>query len=253
MGTDPESQELSFQQLRELDAYFDEQLKSYSDGKSDSRKDDDRAGSSIRTWFIRAAAVVLFALLPFLLLIRISLLVYSRYQLNGWLALLAGVSATILLLLLYGIVITYKVRGKTGLHRYLVRGIIGLVLAYCAYGLLYLSSYNVKSEEIRSYYRSLHPILRVTVTTASLADGDLVVTDLQRTPDDYLAMGMAPRQESLHYEQPSGYVHAVDLRTIGKPEWKNRLIEYSLSLLGFRTIRHVGTADHLHVALPLND
>jgi hypothetical protein len=45
-------------------------------------------------------------------------------------------------------------------------------------------------------------------------------------------------------------VHAVDLRTIGRAEWKNVLLNWYFRSMGFRTLRHVGTADHLHVSLP---
>lgn len=250
-----ESGDISFQELKELDAHFDAQLDSYSGDNKTTGKDRSDSGKEfyLRRWIGRVFAVALLALLPFFLLIRVSLLGYSHYGMNGWAALLAGIIATILVLLLYGVYLSVKFRGKARIHRYMVRGIAGLVVAYCAYGLIYLSSYHVKSEEIRSYYRTLHPILRVTVTTASLADSDLLVTDLRRTPGDYRDMGLDPRQQSLHFEQPTGYVHAVDLRTVGKAEWKNWLTRQALHLLGFRTLRHVGTADHLHVALPLND
>lgn len=247
--------EVSFRKLRELDAHFDRQLEAYSDsgGKKDHEPGAPQKKFSIRKWFGRLTVLFLFLLFPFFLLIRISLLGYSHYQLNGWIALLAGVTATVILLLLYSVLISFKISGKAKVHRYMVRGITGLVLAYCCYALLYLSSYHVKSEEIRTYYRSLHPILRVTITTASLADPGLIITDMQRNPEDYREMGLTVRQKSLHYEQETGYVHAVDLRTVGKAEWKNGLTRQFMNLLGFRTIRHVGTADHLHVALPLND
>ena len=242
----------SFQRLRELDAQLDEQLKAYTGGEKPGGES--KTGPApFRQWIARLLLVALFLLLPFYLLIRVSLLGYTAYQLNGWVSLLGGAAVTVALLLAYGVFLTFRFSGSVKPHRYLVRGVVGLVLAYCCYGLLYMSSYNVKSEEIRSYYRTLHPILRVTVTTASLADPDLVVTDLQRSPEDYREMGLAPRRESLHYEQPTGYVHAVDLRTVGKSEWKNRLMQGLFNLLGFRTLRHVGTADHLHVSLPLND
>jgi hypothetical protein len=32
---------------------------------------------------------------------------------------------------------------------------------------------------------------------------------------------------------------------------RNGLVRLYFEALGFRTLRHVGTADHLHVALPL--
>jgi hypothetical protein len=51
--------------------------------------------------------------------------------------------------------------------------------------------------------------------------------------------------------QEDGYVHAMDLRTEGRTELRNRGIQLGFWLLGFSTLRHVGTADHLHVSLRL--
>lgn len=64
-------------------------------------------------------------------------------------------------------------------------------------------------------------------------------------------MGLKPRAYALHFRQPTGFVHAVDLRTNGRPKSVNLLVELYFVLMGFDVIRHVGTADHLHVALPL--
>jgi hypothetical protein len=64
-------------------------------------------------------------------------------------------------------------------------------------------------------------------------------------------MGLPARIESMHYEQSDGYVHAMDLRTKGREDWRNAAVELYFRAAGFETLRHVGTADHLHVALPL--
>ena len=56
----------------------------------------------------------------------------------------------------------------------------------------------------------------------------------------------------LHFRQRDGWVHALDMRTIGHGTVRNWLTAAYFRLLGFRTLRHVGTADHLHVSLPLN-
>jgi hypothetical protein len=95
----------------------------------------------------------------------------------------------------------------------------------------------------------MHPVLRVAVSTVTLADNDLVVTDIERFEEDYASMGLPVNQTSFHYRQESGYVHAVDIRTIGHGFVRNALLRGSLEIMGFRTIRHVGTADHLHVEL----
>jgi hypothetical protein len=64
-------------------------------------------------------------------------------------------------------------------------------------------------------------------------------------------MGLPPAEASLHFEQATGYVHALDLRTRGRPEWRNRAVELGFWALGFHSLRHVGTADHLHLSLRL--
>jgi len=56
----------------------------------------------------------------------------------------------------------------------------------------------------------------------------------------------------LHYPQPDGYVHAIDLRTAGRGFVRNRLVQAYFWSMGFVTLRHVGTADHLHVELPVH-
>jgi len=84
-----------------------------------------------------------------------------------------------------------------------------------------------------------------------LLDGDLVVTDTRRTPVDYERMGLPTADWSMHYTQADGYAHAMDLRTIGRSGVRNWLTGLYFKALGFRVLRHVGTADHLHITLPL--
>ena len=115
--------------------------------------------------------------------------------------------------------------------------------------MFYLSSVNAKSSDVQDVYRPMHPFLRVAVSTLTLADRDLVITDIERFEEDYTEMGLTVNQTSLHYRQESGYVQAVDIRTIGHGFVRNTLLRGSLGMMGFRTIRHVGTADHLHVEL----
>ncbi|MDZ7658986.1 hypothetical protein [Fodinibius sp.] len=239
-------QSLSFNQLKELNDQFDQQLQSLE------RNQPRDTSFSWKKVLLKVVLGIIALSLPFFLLVRTSVFVYDGYQVNGWLALLIGCIATVLLLLLYGAILVYKFgMGKKAL-KYIFRGVLVLVAAYTFYGMLYYSSLNTKTEEIRSYYRSLHPIMRVALTTVTLADSDVVVTDIQRRPEDYQRMGLSENEQSLHYVQASGYVHAVDLRTRGRPRLKNWMFEYSFKLLGLSTIRHVGTADHLHVYLPLN-
>jgi hypothetical protein len=193
--------------------------------------------------------LILLGVLPFFLLIRTAAYFHSAYALNGWLALGGGVAITILLLALYLFLLFRRVQNKQLLLKSSLIAAGGLTMAFCLFALFTLSASNAKTEEVRSLYRTMHPVLRVAVSTLTLADGDLVVTDIRRTEEDYERMGLPVFENSLHFEQENGYVHAVDLRTIGQSEFRNLMLEYSFRLLGFRTLRHTGTADHLHVEI----
>ncbi|MDX1672245.1 MAG: hypothetical protein R3211_07875 [Balneolaceae bacterium] len=252
---DADARPVSFEKLKELDSLFDSQLNDITKEERVGTKDKSRSGSSsigIKKILLYLSGSLLFLVLPFIVLIRSSVYLYLNYQFNGWIALGGGVTATIVLLLIYLAGVGLKFRSKARIHRYFYRGVIVLVIAYSCYSLLYLSGMNVKKQELQTHYMNLHPILRVAVSTAILADSELIITDIQRTPDDYDAMGLSRREHSNHYLQSSGYVHAVDLRTIDRAEWKNWILQRTANLLGFHTLRHTGTADHLHVALPLN-
>ncbi len=203
--------------------------------------------------FLWITLIIAMGILPFFLLIRTSVYLNLEQGFNGWLALGGGAIATIGLLLVYILFLFRKVQNKKLMMKFSFGGIGMLVGGFCIYGLMYLSSVNAKSDEIREVYRSLHPILRVAVATTTLAEGELVITDIKRTPEDYARMGLPLNESSLHFEQSTGYVHAIDLRTKGHSELRNRALEQSLRFMGLQTIRHVGTADHLHIALPVND
>lgn len=92
-------------------------------------------------------------------------------------------------------------------------------------------------------------MLRLAVSTLIHIDKELIITDADRQPEDYKKMGLKSKKLSLHYKQNTGYSHALDLRTSGRPIWKNLIVQNYFRLMGFRTLRHVGTADHLHVSL----
>lgn len=198
-----------------------------------------------------AAKIVLVALLPFLALERVAVFLYQH---EGWptaLALAGGVTCTAAVVTAYVAWVWHRLTGRVRLALVAWRVALPFVLAYCAYTLVYLSSANAKSERVRAYYASLHPLLRVALSTLILADRNLVVTDLARGPEDYAAMGLAPNDGSLHYVQADGYTHAADLRTAGRSALKNALVRAYFWGMGFTTLRHVGTGDHLHVELPV--
>jgi hypothetical protein len=194
---------------------------------------------------------VVLVVLPFVVLVRLFTFSYLHGGLNTWLAFGISIAATVAVITVYAALISRKLTGRARVRTLFKRVALPLVLVYCLYALVYLSSVNAKGPDVRAYYRSLHPALRIAVSTVILADRDIVVTDTHRIPSDYSAMGLPEFRQSLHYRQDDGYVHAMDPRTIGRPGWRNWGAHAYLRIKGFSTLRHVGTEDHLHVDLPV--
>ena len=191
----------------------------------------------------------LLAVLPFVLLIRGGIFAYHEWGLGTWPSLAVSAAATALLLALYAWAVSRRIGARRGLKKLLTRGAALIGAAYVAYSLVYVAGANAKSEEVRDEYSALHPLLRVAASALILVDPGAVITDAGRTPDFYRRMGLSPNETSLHFEQQTGFVHALDLRTVGRPEWRNRAADLAFRAMGFHTLRHVGTADHLHVSL----
>ena len=189
-------------------------------------------------------------LLPFIALIRGAVHLHLSYSINPWLALVLGSAMMFTVLVIYALLILS--RHKSGFaHSNKAALVLGLaVLCFAGYSTFFVSSENVKHPEIKSTYSKLHPLLRVAVGTFVFIDDDLVVTDSLRERTDYKKWRLSPRTHSHHYEQKDGYVHAVDIRTIGRSEFVNRSAQLFFYLMGFDTLRHVGTGDHLHISLP---
>ena len=207
-------------------------------------------------FLFKIVQIVFLFLLPFLILVRGSVYIHSHYISQPWIALLGGALMTILVLWIYFSVVYARVTGKMGKWKsFKKRGYLAafFVLGFCAYGLIYLSGKNVKKAELRKEYLSLHPVLRMGVSTLILADQSLIITDASRQPEDYRKMGLPSKSRSLHYKQSNGYVHAVDIRTNGRSEFRNQLIAVTFRLMGFRALRHIGTDDHLHISLKSHD
>jgi hypothetical protein len=188
---------------------------------------------------------------PFAVLLRVGTWLYLGRGWPTWAAVGAGLTAAIVVVTVIGALAARALTGRLHVSSVIRWIAVPLVTVYAMYGLLHLSMANAKTERVREYYMTIHPLLRLSLATWTLVDDDLVVTDGRREPDDYASMGLPPYPTSRHIVQDDGYVHAVDLRTIGRPWWRNWLTERYFSLLGFRTLRHVGTADHLHVSLPM--
>ena len=127
--------------------------------------------------------------------------------------------------------------------------VLPTVAAFSFYSLGWLANANAKSASIEARWAELHPALRLALGAARLADQSFVVTEIGRTPATYERMGMHQPRHSMHYTQSDGWVHAVDLRTLGRSAVRNHAIQIYFELMGFDTLRHRGTADQLHVAM----
>jgi hypothetical protein len=197
-----------------------------------------------------AVGLVVLAVLPFAVLIRGGVFAYREWALGTWPALVLAVAVTTLLLAGYAWAFSRKVGAGKSVRWVLTRGAIAI--AYSGYALVYVASANVKSEDIQAQYSAIHPLLRIASSSLILVDPSAVITDAGRSAEDYYAMGLPVNEASLHFEQEDGFVHALDLRTSGRPEWRNRAVELAFWALGFHSLRHVGTADHLHLSLRLS-
>ena len=214
-------------------------------------------GGARRRVALRVARATAFwtalAVLPFVLLIRGGVLGYRAWNLGTWPSLALAAIATATLLGLYASWASRRFGAGPANRELIARSVFGVALAYVVYMLVFIASANVKSEDVRTEYRSMHPLLRVASSALILVDPAAIVTDAGRSPQDYRRMGLSPVEASLHFVQDDGYVHALDLRTNGRSELRNRSIQAAFWMLGFHTLRHVGTDDHLHVSLRLPD
>ena len=184
--------------------------------------------------------------LPFVVLVRGAVFFYEYGAVPAWLALSVSALLTIGLVTLYA---SWLLRSFTGSPPLLLLAkwvALPLVVSYCGFSLLYLSRVNAKPD-VRAYYGTVHPLLRLALSTWILVDDKLVVTDMRRAREDYARMGLPVNETSLHYRQADGWVHAVDLRTVNRGWFRNRVAQVYFWMMGFNTLRHVGTADHLHV------
>jgi hypothetical protein len=201
---------------------------------------------------VRVFALGLLAVLPFVVLVRGSVYFYEERGWPAWLAVVAAGSATLMLVALYGLWLTRRISGQARFSGVVTWVAFPLVLGYCSHALAYVSKSNASADGVRTEYRATHPLLRLALSTLILAKPDLLITDLARVPADYPRMGLPVNDRTLHYRQRDGWAHAVDLQTNGRGEIVSRFVEIYFRVMGFRTLRHVGTADHLHVELPVN-
>lgn len=201
--------------------------------------------------------LILLIILPFLILIRGAVYIHNSSNYLPLVCIIGAGLFTILLIFSYlGFIRNLLVvSGKDSPSRLGRRMLIAtlIVILYIVHGVFYLSASNLKTKELTQEIREVHPIIRLAVSTLIHMDKELVITDANRSPEDYRKMGLKQASHSLHYKQSTGYAHAMDIRTRSRPEWKNILIRNYFRIMGFRTLRHVGTADHLHISLKSHD
>ncbi len=198
----------------------------------------------------RGVRPVVLVALPFLLLVRGAVVAHRYLDAPGWIAVALGV--------VLGGACATAVAARLGRRRPTrarVRAIAGWLvapaaLAFSIYSIGWLGHATAKSPTVAASWSELHPVLRLAIGTARLADDGVTVTEIGRERADYARMGLPTIRNSLHYVQGDGWVHAVDLRTRGRGPVRNALTHAWFFALGFDTLRHAGTADHLHVALP---
>ncbi len=200
-------------------------------------------GVELLQGLLRLVAIVA---LPFVVLVRGAVFFYEHGNVPSWLALSVSALLTIGLVTLYAASLLRRFTGRPPLLLLAKWVALPLVVVYCGFSLLYLSRVNAKPE-VRAYYGTVHPLLRLALSTWILVDDKLVITDMRRAREDYTRMGLPVNETSLHYRQADGWVHAVDLRTANRGWFRNRLTQAYFWMMGFNTLRHVGTADHLHV------
>jgi hypothetical protein len=189
--------------------------------------------------------------LSFLVLVRGSMFAYQSMGWGTWSSIGLGVFGTIFIFSAYLAWLWTRITGEDRLRQFLPRGLIAVVAGYSMYGLLYMSAGNLRDPELRDHYTSLHPLMRLGASTYVLFDRNGVVTDPERTAEDYLGMGLPMNEMSLHFKLGDRYIRAMDLRTTGRSTMKNRLTVTYFRSMGFRSLHHVSAADHLHVSLPV--
>lgn len=201
--------------------------------------------------------LLLLIILPFLILIRGAVYLHNSSNYLPLVCIIGAGLFTILLIFSYlgfirNLLIVRDENSPSRLGRRMMIA-TSLVILYIVHGVFYLSAGNLKTKELTQEIREVHPIMRLAVSTLIHLDKKLIITDANRSPEDYRKMGLKQASHSLHYKQSTGYAHAMDIRTKGRPEWKNFLIRNYFRVMGFRTLRHIGTADHLHISLMSHD
>lgn len=199
-------------------------------------------------WLMAIAKLVVIVALPFIVYVRSSVFLYAHGA-PTWAAIAGGALITLALVALFASAVARRLGGRARTRKVAKWIAVPIVGTWCVLALFYLARVNAKSDEVHGYFLSVHPILRVALTTVILVNPDLVITDAARVSADYGRMRLPVNDRTMHYMQRDGWVHAIDLRTHGRSEITNLAVQFYFWGMGFSTLRHVGTADHLHVQL----
>ena len=202
-----------------------------------------------RRWGWPAVKWIAALSLPFFVLVRGSMYAYQSLGWGTWSSIGLGVFGTLVVFSAYTTWLWRRVTGENRWPRIVQPILIAVVAGYSLYGLLYLSAGRAKSPDVQVDYASLHPLMRLGASTYFLFDSNAVVTNPERTAEDYLQMGLPISEASLHFKLEDRYVHAMDLRTVGRTPRRNRLTVAYFRIMGFRSLHQVASADHLHVSL----
>jgi hypothetical protein len=202
----------------------------------------------IRLGILKVTVVIT---LPFFVYVRASTYLYFQGA-SPWTSVAGGALLTMAVVAVYATWFSRRFAGRARASTMARWVAFPMVAAWCLYASVYLARANAKTDDIRGFYSAVHPVLRVALSTVILVDPEMVLTDTRRRLEDYARMGLPPNARTRHLPQPDGWVHAVDLRTRERGEIRNRAIQFYFWIMGFDTLRHVGTADHLHVQLALN-
>ncbi len=221
-------------------------------GRDKNSGEKEKSGSLLGGIFRKALFILFLAIVPFAVLLRGSSYAYKELAWGSWASLGLGFLVCLLVVTLYLVVLGKIVGIRKSMFKFSMTAGGAIVGVFILYSLLFVSAGNLKNDRLKSTYTDLHPLLRTSVSTMVLFDKSSVITDIGRTASDYDKMGLPRLENSLHFEQKDGFVHAIDFRTNGRGAIRNKLVQWYFKLCGFRTLRHVGTADHLHISLPLN-
>lgn len=199
---------------------------------------------------MKTALLFLFSIvIPIPVFLRMSVSFYQNHHFGDWTSIILGFIVALIVWSVFGWFVLCKLNKIRYVVRIFRKIAVFVFVFQLALGSVYISGAHLKNESLKESYRQVHPILRMSIVVSAMISPDLVMTDLSRSRQDYQRMGLPRKEFSLHFVQPSGYVHAIDIRTKGKSEIRNSLLHFGFWICGFSTKRHVGTADHLHVSL----